>query len=200
MSADGKNRTFNEYFQYGSGTPNAAVKAAPGTRYIDIATGLEYIKTSAASSDTGWGIKGDIIQTIAAGTVYTLTATSAAVDFGTTDPVVVLPYAGRWLLSANAQMDNVAATYASSRVLTLKLRRTNNTAADITGGSVVSQTGVTTTVTGQLWQATIPPTLYDTSNTDDSITLYADVSVIASAGSSTVTSARITAEYLGPQL
>lgn len=193
--------TSQDFFISGQGNPNTALRKAPrGSTYLDVATGDIWKKSTGASVATGWGILGDIVQTIAAGTVYTLTNTSAAVVFGTTSPVVVLTAAGRWELSAFAQMDNVGATYAANRTLTLKLRRTNNTAADVTGGTVTAGTGVTTTVTGQLWQAIIPPTLYDTANVDDSITLFADVSTAPSAGSSTVYAARITAKFLGTQL
>lgn len=190
--------TFQNYFMSGQGNPNTLIKAPKGARYLDVGTGDVYIKTTGASSLIGWGINGDIIEAVAAGTVYTLTATSAAVDFGTTDPVIVIPYAGRWRLQANVQLDNVGASYAASRTVTLKLRRTNNTPADIL--TATSQTGVITTLTSSLWNAMLGPVNYDTNNTDDSITVFADVSTLPSAGSSTVYACRITATYLGVQL
>lgn len=130
---------------------------------------------------------------VGAGTAYTLTATSAAVDLGTTDPVLpALAKAGTYLISGIAVLNYVGASFASNRTLTFKLRRTNNTAGDLTGGSVAFGSGIVTTVTSSQVVA-IPPTIYTTSNTDDLVTLFADVSVLPTAGSATISAVNLTA-------
>lgn len=200
LTENNLNITTQDFDRVGSGTPNAVVKAPIGSRYTDLATGQQYIKTTNANSATGWGILGDLVLGAQSGTVFTLTGTTAAIAGGTTSAAIVLPYAGRWLLEAHILAENVAATYAASRTLTFKLRRTNNTAADITGATITAQTGVITTLTSQLFSGTIPPVVYDTSATDDAIALYGHVSTIASAGSSTVNFATVKATYIGTTL
>lgn len=145
----------------------------------------------------GANVKGALLSAnqlsvYSAGTVYTLTATPALVDFGTTDPSLTLSAAGTYLIMARARIDSVGATFATARVLTTKLRRTNNTAADVTNGAATLTTGVVTTLTGQLgapsWWA-----IYTTTNSDDIIQMFGDVSVLPSAGSVTVNEASIVA-------
>ncbi len=141
-------------------------------------------------------ISGIKVSTTAAGTVYTLTNTAAAVDFGTTDPVIVLTKPGRYLLIARVTLNYVGATYAAERTVTLKIRRTNNTAADVE--TSVQQTAIITTTTAVHGTFFIVAA-YDTTNTTvgsvgtDSLTIFADVSTVASAGSETVSAASITA-------
>ena len=128
---------------------------------------------------------------IGAGTAYTLTATAAAVDLGTTDPVLpALDKAGTYLIGGHVVLNYAAATFAADRVFTLKLRRTNNTAADLTGGSVAHGSGITTTAT-QSRVVQLPLTPYTTTRLDDLITVFADVSVLPSAGSVTISAAQL---------
>jgi len=128
----------------------------------------------------------------AAGTVYALTATSAAVDFGTTDPSITLDKPGTYLLIARAKLNYKAATFAASRTTTMKLRRTNNTAGDVTNGAATASTDIITTLTytmiDQTWQ-----TIYTTANSDDVIAIFGHVSVLPSAGSLDVAEASIIA-------
>src|SRR6185369_1987982 len=83
----------------------------------------------------------------AAGTAYSLTNTPAALDFGTTDPSLVIDKAGTYLLLARYNLKYNGATFAAARAVTMKLRRTNNTPADLTGGSTVLTTDIVTTKT-----------------------------------------------------
>ena len=128
-----------------------------------------------------------------AGTAYTMTASSAQIAFGTTTPSITLNKAGTYLLLARVNYQLVGATFASNRNVTTKLRRTNNTPADITNSSTVIGTNVTTTATGSLAALPLPPVVYTTTNTTDVITLFGDVSVIPSAGSLQATEANIVA-------
>lgn len=107
----------------------------------------------------------------AAGTAYTLTATPAALDFGTTDPVISLGQAGTYLILASVTED--AAGAVANYVSTYKLRRTNNTAADVTGSTITRENATpaefgdnsTTTIT-------LPAVIYTTANANDAITIF----------------------------
>lgn len=140
-----------------------------------------------------------IFSTTAAGTTYSLTNTSAAVDFGTTDPVITITKAGMYEVEFRVRIDFTGATFAASRTVTIKARRTNNTAADLTLGSFQFSTGIITTLSAtfidQVFQL---PDLYSTSNIDDAITIFADVSTVPSAGSIDVSVAWIKAKLVNP--
>ena len=131
----------------------------------------------------------------AAGTVYTVTNTAAAIDFGTTDPAITIDSPGTYLILARARFENVGATFAASRLLTLKLRRTNNTAADLTGGTSLYNTPIITTLTSSLTELTIQA-VYTTTNSDDIIALFTLIGTVPSAGSLTVDEASIIAYRL----
>lgn len=132
----------------------------------------------------------------AAGTAYALTDTAAALDFGTTDPVLVIDKAGTYLISGSVNVKYNGATFAAGRTVTIKIRRTNNTAADLTGGTVVTVTGIVTTVTETFAVIALGPVVYTTTNTNDSLTIFGDVSVVPTAGSLDVIAASLTAVRL----
>ena len=136
------------------------------------------------------------LKVYAAGTAYTLTATSALAAFGTTSPTLVLDKAGTYLLQARVNYQLVGATFAANRTVTTKLRRTNNTAGDISNSSTATGTGVIATITGPLDIFSLPPVVYTTTVATDSISIYADVSVLPSAGSLEMTEASIVAVRL----
>ncbi len=135
----------------------------------------------------------NISQTVASGTAYTLTATSAAVTFGTTSPIVTLPNAGTYWISADIQYSYVGATFAANRQFDEKLRRTNNTPADVTGSAFSEFIPTLTTISDAGPHAHIGPFLYTTALTTDTIQVFADVSVLPTAGSVTVSSCTIVA-------
>lgn len=136
------------------------------------------------------------VYVYAAGTAYSLTATPAALDFGTTDPALTIPQSGRWLVRMRANVAYNGATFAANRTVTLTLRRTNNTPADLDNGSEPLTTDVTTTKTETLSAATTE-VVYDTLNSDDVITIFGDVSATPSAGSLDVVRASIFASRVG---
>lgn len=131
------------------------------------------------------GIQGTIVQqnVFAAGTAYQLTATSALLDFGTTDPTLTLTGTGTYILFARVRYDYTGATFAASRTVTTKIRRTNNSATDVTNGSVGWTTQIITTLTFTAAIVTIGPVAYTTSGAGDILQLWGDVSVVPSAGS-----------------
>jgi len=128
-----------------------------------------------------------------AGTAYSLTASPAAVDLGTTDPEVTLDQAGTYLLLARALLKYTGATIPANQVATIKLRRTNNTAADVTNAVTNIALDVVTTRTGLVADVTIPPTLYTTLNDDDVIAMFGGLDGLPSLGSVDVTEACILA-------
>lgn len=123
------------------------------------------------------------LSVYASGTAYQLTATPALLDFGTTDPSLVISGVGTWLLSGRVRLDYNAATFAAVRTATLKLRRTNNTAADITNSSTGFKTQIITALTYTAGIIDLPQVIYTTTNTNDIIQIFGSVDVIPSAGS-----------------
>lgn len=119
----------------------------------------------------------------AAGTVYQLTNAAALLNFGTTTPSLTINAAGTYLLLARARYDYNAATFAGSRTVTSKLRRTNNTAADIADSSTAWKTQIITTLSFTAQIVDLPPVIYTTTNTNDVIELWGGVSIVPSAGS-----------------
>jgi alpha-D-ribose 1-methylphosphonate 5-triphosphate synthase subunit PhnG len=129
----------------------------------------------------------------AAGTAYSVTNAQAAVDFGTTDPSLTLSDPGVYLIRARLVVNYNAATFAAVRNLTVKLRRTNNTAADLTGASTTVQTDIVTTKTATMLVIDLPAVVYKTSNPDDAIALYAGLDTAPDAGSLDIVEASIVA-------
>lgn len=129
--------------------------------------------------------------TYASGTAYTLTGSSAALDFGTTDPVLTINQTGTYLIMANVGLKYTAATYAGAQTVSLKLRRTNNTAADLSNGARTVELPVLTAFTGgDVMQ--LPGVVY-TATSGDIITIFGILSATPSAGSITTDSAEVIA-------
>lgn len=132
----------------------------------------------------------------ATGTVYTLTATSAAVDFGTTDPIITVNAVGTYRIKARVKVALNGASFAANRTLTVKLRRTNNTPADLANSSTTWIVPIMTTITNTLAVIELPEVLYTTAATTDTIQLFADISVLPTAGSISIDEASIVAVRL----
>ena len=99
---------------------------------------------------------------------------------GTTDPVVVLDKAGTYLILAQVQLEYTGATVAAETA-SVKVRRTNNTAADVSS-VVVVDLPVATTLTHTYGVVSIPPIVYTTALTNDSLEIFANVSAALGAG------------------
>ena len=127
------------------------------------------------------GIKNQEIATYATGTAYALTDTAAAINVGTTDPVIVLNVAGTYLIMAQVNLAYTGATVVAETAA-IKVRRTNNTAADLSV-IVPIDLPVATTLTHTYGVIQIPPFIYATAATDDSVTIFANVSAALGAGS-----------------
>lgn len=133
------------------------------------------------------------ITVYASGSNYTMTNSSAAVDFSGIDPVVTLTEPGTYMIFARVRADYVGATFLASRTASFKLRRTNNTAADITNSSTSFRTNVITALTSTAQVLDLPVATYTTTNSNDIITIYADVSTLPTLGSFEVSEASIVA-------
>jgi hypothetical protein len=134
-----------------------------------------------------------VIRTHAAGTGHTITASSIHVSFSTTDPAITITAPGRYIISGRIQIRYAGSTFATSREVIAKLRRTNNTAADLPQSSTTIPTGVVTTLTGLLDVVTIPEVVYETTKSDDIIKIFSHVAVLPTAGSLVITEALISA-------
>lgn len=127
------------------------------------------------------------------GTAYSLTATPALLDFGTTDPSVTLGTAGTYLIAGRVRLDYNAATFLASRTITLKLRRTNNTAADITNSPSSYKAQVVTLLSSSSGFYDVQPVIYTTTSTTDVIQMWGSISVVPTAGSLDAVEGYITA-------
>lgn len=136
------------------------------------------------------------LSSIAAGTAYVVTATTAAVDFGTTDPSITIDQAGTYLILADVQLRYNAATFVANRTVTTRLRRTNNTAAYLGSADNTALTRVITTVTDEMGVFPINPLVYTTANTNDIVTIFIGIDTAPSAGSLDTVEATIIAVRL----
>lgn len=134
-------------------------------------------------ADSG-GPVGQNFSAYLTGTVYTFTNTATAVTGGTTSPTVTLTSAGTYLIFGQVQMAYTGATVVAETA-PLKLRRTNNTPADLTSSSLVIDLPVSTALTYTYGTVRLPQVIYTTTNTNDIVTIFANVS--ANLGAGTIT-------------
>ena len=98
-----------------------------------------------------------------------------------------------YLLMVRLRLDYVGATFAASREVTLSIRRTNNTPANLV--SVSLATAVITTLTHSMGEITaVVP--YTTVGASDVVQPYASIAVIPSAGALNIVEASITSLQL----
>lgn len=139
------------------------------------------------------GVTATPLTVHAAGTVAALPAVSAILNFGTTDPTITINEAGTWILYSRATLKYTAATFAGNETATLKLRRTNNTAADVTNATTTQTLRIVTTLTDGFGAVDLAPVIYTTTNTTDIIELWGALSNLPAAGSMDATEASIVA-------
>ncbi len=135
----------------------------------------------------------DVRTVYASGTAYSLTDTSAALDFGTTDPSFTLTQPGSYLLISRATLKYTGATFAAVQTATLKLRRTNNTPGDVVGATTTRSLDIVTTASGGLGSVQLPSVIYQTNNNNDILTIYGVLSAATGAGTVDVSEAEIIA-------
>jgi hypothetical protein len=115
------------------------------------------------------------------GTVYTMTASYALMTFGTTSPSVTINNAGTYLVYGRANLTSRGATYAATNTYSVKIRRTNNGAADLAGSEAVQTIPIITTTTEDLGVIDSRPVTYTASATDI-LQLWGTLSATPSAG------------------
>lgn len=140
-----------------------------------------------------WGLLDPLAVYVASGTGHTIDDTSGIVTIGATAVTLAITTPGTYLLSARARVDYWGATFADHELVTLKLRRTNNTAADVTNATAGLLTDTTTLADFTAGIVQLPIVKYATLLADDSISLQVDVHVLPSAGEIRVLQAEIVA-------
>jgi hypothetical protein len=158
-------------------TEGAGVTITNGTGTITVAS-------------TAAGITG--LATYAAGTAYAMTASDAALDFGTTDPTITFATAGRYLVLGRAYLRYNGATYAANQTATVHLQRTNNTPAAITNGTTTATLRIISGITDSVGIMEIPPVIY-TATAGDILTVYGALSATPSIGSVDASEASVVA-------
>lgn len=121
-----------------------------------------------------------VYNVTASGTAYTLTTSTVQVDFGTTDPIITITQPGTYVMKAVIQVDAVAATVGTTQNLDIRMRRTNNTAADVDQMIIDLQPLTAQTVTVGTWTM---EQVYTTLNNNDVIGIFGGLSAALGAGS-----------------
>lgn len=182
-NGSGGNITLQPGTKQGSGTSGVLRITDPDStnRATLNTTSLTGNRTFTFPDTTGTlGLKNQEITVYGVGTAYALTNTAAAIDFGTTDPAITLNVAGTYLIMGQVNIAYTGATVAAETA-TIKVRRTNNTAADLSA-VVVLDLPVATTLTNTYGIFQIPPFVYTTTASNDAVTLFANVSATLGAG------------------
>ena len=122
------------------------------------------------------------ILVVGSGTPYTVTGSTAAVAMGTTSPQITVSAAGTYLVRGRGRIKQVGATFAGEQTLTLSLVSSDGTNTGLAASTSVPkmEIGTTVNIDGSF---EIPPAVYTTINTTDTITLEAKLSATPSAGS-----------------
>lgn len=129
------------------------------------------------------------------GAVYEITTSISEIIHDTTNSAVELAQAGTYAIQGHCRITYNATTYAAPTNITLKLRRTNNTAGDLPNGAGSLGVVVLTTYTGSLHMLT-PKVLFTTANADDRIAMFIGVTTGPSAGNMVVSDDHIFAERI----
>ncbi len=162
------------------------------------------ITTGAIVTPSGWQPAAtplpttDPIAKYGSGTAHTITGASfAAVIFGTSGAQeITLTTAGTWLIMARARVDYVAATFAAVRIVSFKLRRTNNTAGDVTNTPCAFKTQIITTLTFTAPGANFSPVAYVTANVNDVLQMQVAIDTDPTAGSIQIVEADLVAVFV----
>lgn len=131
-----------------------------------------------------------------AGTAYNLTTTPAKLDFGTTDPSITITTPGTYSIRSNVRIDYSGLTNLAANTVTVKLRRTNNTAADLTNATGDFIVPPVTLLTATGGDCDVAEVIYTTSNSNDIIELWGSRSGSISVGNIQAGSAWIVAVRL----
>lgn len=124
---------------------------------------------------------------------YTVTATSAGVTYAFPDSAFInLNAVGTYALGGMVKVDLVGATFAANQTITVKLRQTSGTPADVPQAISTFTVPVVTTATQTLGFIPIPTVIFSSAG-NETIQIFVDVSVLPSAGSVKITQSSILA-------
>lgn len=152
------------------------------TGLLAIANGGTNAATKAAAQ-TSLGVGQTQVSEFSSGTAYQLTNGAAVVTFGTSGAVEVAPNAaGLWHLYYFVRFDYNGATFAANQTVQAKLRRSNNTAADVTNSTREWKTEIITTLSHTAALLSVGPIPYSTVNVNDNIQLLSFVGTLPGAG------------------
>jgi len=190
--ADAAGTSFNR-LQFGGTTSSfPSIQRSSATLICRLADDSADTSIRATAFNIGSKALNNALSVYAAGTVYTLTTTNAKIDFGTTDPVLTIDAPGTYALHGFVKVNVTGATFAANQTVTVLIRRTNNTAANITNSGTTYFLPTMTTLTQTIALIQMKEIFYTTANSDDVLELWADVSALPSAGSITVEAASLT--------
>lgn len=129
----------------------------------------------------------------ASGSPYVLTETPALAAFGTQSPQLTLVRRVFHTLSARAVIDLSGCTIVSPIDITLKLRRTSGTPADIASCTTTLRVGIVgTSGTGvQDMEITIPQKSHRPSLANEVVQLWASVSALPASGEIRISEASV---------
>jgi len=108
---------------------------------------------------------------------------------------VVIPRTGKYLLFARVLCNYAAATFAAVKTLTFKVRRTNNTAADISNAATTAKMQVITTETYTVPMQPIPTVLYS-ATAGDILQIYGSLETAPGAGAVNAQEAELLAQQI----
>lgn len=128
-------------------------------------------------------------------TFYAVSGSQALTETNTMllSATVTLPTTGSYILSSNVRLDFSAATTAASLTAFLKLRRTNNTPADIANAVREAATGIVTDAENTFTIAMLPDVLY-AATAGDTLQLQGSLSGLPYAGDIIAVEASIVAQ------
>jgi hypothetical protein len=140
--------------------------------------------------------KNQPLSVYATGTPYSIVVPMQLLTFGTTSPSLTINKAGTYLVLARVRQDRNNASHINRHTITYKLRRTNNTAADLTNGTTayVDEPHAAMTETEDI--VPLPSVLYTTTNTNDVIELWGNIDIVTTGGTHDAVEAEIVAVRL----
>ena len=148
-------------------------------------------------SPTGpWGLPAPLAVYALSVTGPFITATPSIAIIGATPVTLVITIPGTYLLRSRAMVDCTSSTFAAPQMVSLGLKRTNNTAAYITHAESGLKLPIMTLAEYTAGIVQLPEVSYTTTNSDDSISLYVDVAVLPSAGTVRLIQAEIIAQRI----
>lgn len=184
------NNYINGSLRVGSAVaPTIALDVTGAGKFTTSVTAASYLLSDTAD-------KNYTLSVYAAGTVYALTITPALLAFGTTSPSLTIDKAGTYRIFARAQVTRNNSTHIAAHTITFKLRRTNNTAADITNSSTTYADDPHNAANDTEHQDVLPEVIYTTANTNDVIELWGVVSAAGAGGTHDVDEANIVCQRL----